>query len=310
MRDPYQLLGVSRTASEAEIKKAYRRLAKAHHPDQNQGDSKAQARFSEVNQAYEVVGDKEKRAKFDRGEIDGDGKPRFAGMGSGAGGFRSGPQGFEFHSGQGAGPRRGAAGFDPSDLFADLFGSMRGAAHPHPPPRGADAGLTLSVPLKEAILGGKARLKLPSGKAIDLTIPPATEDGQTMRLKGQGLPSASGGEAGDALVTIHVEPHPLFKRDGGDLRLDLPITLDEAVLGAKVRVPTLEGPVDLAIAAGSNSGRTLRLRSKGAFTGTMRGDLLVKLIVMLPQGDEALTLLAENLRSQHSYRVRGDEFDS
>lgn len=316
MRDPYQVLGVSRTASEAEIKKAYRRLAKAHHPDQNQGDSKAASRFSEVNQAYEIVGDQTKRAQFDRGEIDGDGKPRFAGMGAGPGGGRQNANHFEFEFGPGGpagrGGRRGGPGFDPSELFADLFGSMRGGGgaagfYPQNAPKGNDAALKLRISLAEAVLGGKKRIEVPSGKSLDVTIPPGTVEGQTIRLKGQGFATPHG-ENGDLLLTLSIDQHPLFHIDGHDLRLDLPVSLDEAVLGAKVRVPTLDGAVDVTIAPGSNSGRILRLRGKGAGKPGTRGDLFVKLLVILPEDDSGLLRLAEELREKRPYRVRRPDF--
>ena len=311
MRDPYQILGVSRTASEADIKKAYRRLAKTHHPDQNTSDSKAAARFSEINQAYEIVGDKAKRAQFDRGEIDGDGKPRFAGMGAGPGGARTSSSSFDFDAMRGA--RRGGPGFDPNDLFSDLFGAMRGhapgqsSAHA-PPTRGTDAQLSVSVPFADAILGGKARITLPSGKSLDVAIPAGTSHGQTMRLKGQGYPSPVGGPAGDALVTIDVRPHPVLRLDGIDLRLELPVTLDEAVLGAKIRVPTLEGAVDITIPGGSNSGTTLRLRAKGAPKGSSRGDLFVTLRVVLPENPAALESVCEEIRARAPYSVRSKDY--
>ncbi|MBX9620215.1 MAG: J domain-containing protein [Hyphomicrobiales bacterium] len=309
MRDPYQILGINRSAPEAEIKKAYRRLAKAHHPDQNQGDTKAAARFSELNQAYEILSDKGKRAQFDRGEIDGEGKPRFAGMGAGQGGGRQGPQGFEFEFGPGAGMRGGrrGGGVDPSDIFSDLFGSMRGGPQGPPPQRGADAHVKVSVPFAEAVIGAKRRIDLPTGKSLDVAIPAGTLDGQTIRLKGQGYGSANG-PPGDGLVTIAVLPHALFRLDGADIRIDLPITLDEAVLGAKVRVPTLEGPVDITIAPQSNSGRTLRLRGKGAPAGSSRGDFLVRLVVILPEQSNALSQLAEEIRTKQPYSVRGHDF--
>lgn len=317
MSDPYRILGVNRQADETEIKKAFRRLAKAHHPDQNKADAKAAQRFSEINQAYEILSDKEKRARFDRGEIDGEGKPRFAGMGAGgfggnAGGFRQGAHGFDFEFGPGGGGRggrRGQAGFEAGDIFSDLFGAMRGGgAHAGSPPRGTDMALKVNISLAEAVFGGKKRIELPTGKALDVNIPAGTSDGQTIRLKGQGFPAA-GGENGDALLTIQIEPHPLFRIDGADLRLDLPIGIDEAVLGAKVRVPTLDGPVDLTIAPGSNSGRVLRLRGKGAMKNGGRGDLYVKLMVTLPEGDPALKRLAEDLRARQVPLPRGREFD-
>jgi DnaJ-class molecular chaperone len=314
MRDPYDILGVSKGASESDVKKAFRKLAKQHHPDQNQNDPKAQAKFAEINQAYEILGDKEKRAKFDRGEIDADGKPRFAGFE----GFGDAPRGgrtFEFEFGQGgARPRggRGAGtpGFDPSDLFADLFGAASGrGARPSGPgagfAKGPDSSATLTVSFVDAARGTKTRVRLPTGKDVEVTVPPGTANGTTMRLRGQGYTPPGGGEPGDVLLTVVVDPHPLFKPDGLDLRLDLPITIDEAVLGGKVRVPTLDGQVELSVPPGSNSGRTLRLKGKGLPNAAGPGDLYVTLRVVLPEGDPDLHAFAEALRQRGSYGVRG-----
>ncbi len=292
MRDPYDVLGVAKTASAGEIKKAYRQLAKKFHPDHNKTDPKAKERFAEINSAYEIVGDDEKKGKFDRGEIGADGKPRahgFEGFGAGPGGFARGPAGpggahFEFNAG-GAG---GHAGFDPSDIFADLFGAgaRRGRAAPR---RGADVVATANVPLESAALGGSARVALPGGRMVDVKIPAGVDDGQQIRLRGQGHPGPVGGEAGDALVTVKILPHPYFRVEGRDLRLDLPVTLYEATLGAKVAAPTLSGKVELSIPPGSNGGRVLRLRGKGlpAADGKPAGDLYVSLKLMAPEAPDA-----------------------
>jgi DnaJ-class molecular chaperone len=319
MRDPYRVLGVGKDASQAEVKKAYRKLAKQHHPDQNPNDPKAKERFAEINTAYEIVGDEKKRAQFDRGEIDAEGKPRHPGFegfaqGAGPGGFRrsaGGGQHFEFNFGG------GGAGFDAADIFADLFGArgggggrsgFGGAGRQMQEP-GADVALEASIPLETAIHGGKARVLMPSGKTLEVNIPAGVEEGKQIRLRGQGQPSPTGGPAGDALVTVRFEKHGLFRIEGRDLRLDLPITLYEAVLGANVEAPTLSGKVELTLPPHSNSGRTLRLRGKGlpASGGLAAGDLLVTLRIVLPDGANAeLEELARRMRSDNSYDPRGE----
>src|SRR3954451_5116528 len=271
MRDPYEVLGVAKTASAGEVKKAFRRLAKKHHPDQNKNDPKAQAKFAEVNTAYEILGDEKKRAEFDRGEIDAEGKPRHSGFDGFPGGFRrSGGPGqaehFEFHFGGGnpfgRGGRSSTSNIDPSDFLADLFGGFGGGAgagtraqgRAGAPPRGSDVAATVEVPLADAVKGGKVVVRLPSGKRLEVAIPAGIEEGQQIRLKGQGEPSVAGGPAGDAIVTIHIGKHPQLRIDGRDLRLDLPITLYEALLGGKVEAPTLDGQVELTIPPHSNGG--------------------------------------------------------
>ncbi len=325
MRDPYQVLGVSKTASEAEIKSAFRKLAKKLHPDANKHDPKAASRFAELNAAYEIVGDEDKRKAFDRGEIDAEGKPRFQGFeGFGAqpgGGFRRGPGGAQFESFNfgpdgfqrtgGAGGFRGGGGFE--DILRDMFGSAaRGrGAHFEPedfgtPATGQDLHAALTVTLPEAAKGAKKRVHLPTGKDIEVKIPAGIASGQTIRLKGQGWPSATG-KAGDALITVNVAPHLLFKPDGADLRLDLPITLYEAALGGKVRVPTLDGAVELAIPAGTNSGRTFRLKGKGLKAKSGAGDLLATVRIMLPERkDEAFNELMKTWRDAKPYDPRED----
>jgi DnaJ-class molecular chaperone len=310
MRDPYVILGVSKSASADEIKKAYRKLAKKFHPDQNKTDPKAKEKFAEANSAYEILGDEKKKAQFDRGEIDAEGKPRgYEGFGAGAGpgGFRrqAGPGGdFEFNFGGGGG--RGGAGFDPSDIFEGLF-SGRGRGGPRAAPKGEDLGGTVTVPLEKAALGGDARVILPNGRTLDVKVPAGIEDGKQIRLKGQGNPSPYGGEAGDALVTVRIARHPHFKIEGRDLRLDLPITLYEAVLGGKVEARTLTGAVELTVPPNSSSGRTLRLRGKGlpATGATPAGDLLVSLKIVLPDAiDPELESLMKRWRDARPYRPR------
>ena len=295
MADLYSQLGVKRDASEAEIKKAYRKLAKELHPDRNKDNPAAADRFSKVTHAYDILTDKDKRAQYDRGEIDEEGNPRApfgfgAGAGGQSGGFR-GANGMEFEFGGeagdiselfdtilgGAGGRRSGRGFGG---FGG-FGGRRSA----PPQRGADVAYRLEVPFEDAARLAEQRVTLGSGKTLDIKLPPAVEDGTRIRLAGQGQ-SGPGGN-GDAIVTIAIRPHRFFRRDGDHIRLDLPVSLDEAVLGAKVRVPTVDGPVMLSIPRGSSSGKVLRLKGKG-FTakGGQRGDQLVTLMVEVPDDPE------------------------
>lgn len=300
MRDPYDVLGVPKSASAADIKKVYRQLAKKFHPDRNKDDVKAKERFAEINSAYEIVGDEKKKAQFDRGEIGADGKPRgFEGFGAGAGGgprgWRTGAGGpggdqhFEFHFGGDAPGGRG--GFDPSDIFSELFGGARRRAGPQPSARGEDVVATATVPLETLAKGGVARVILPSGRTLEVKIPAGMEDGKQIRLRGQGAAGAPGGEPGDAIITVKGAAHPYFKVDGHDLRLDLPVTVYEAALGAKIAAPTLDGKVELTVPPGSTSGRVLRLRGKGlpATDSKAAGDLYVALKVMLPESVDAET---------------------
>jgi DnaJ-class molecular chaperone len=330
MRDPYEVLGVARSASAADIKSAFRRLAKKLHPDANKHDPKAASRFAELNAAYEIVGDKDKRKAFDGGEIDAEGKPRFQGFEGfgrqpGAGGFgqQGGFETFTWGSegGHAAGGRAGARGFGGfEDILKDVFGA-RGAAgraragggvHFEPEDFGVGSGggrdisAALSITLPEAAKGVSKRVQLPTGKEVEVKIPAGLDEGQQIRLKGQGLPGP-GGRTGDLLITVSVTPHPLFQRDGADLRLDLPVTLYEAVLGAKVRVPTLEGTVELAIPAGTNSGRTFRLKGKGFPGKERKGDLLANVRIVLPEGhDRDLDELMRKWRETKPYDPRKD----
>lgn len=322
MRDPYMVLGVSKSADTAEIKKAFRKLAKKYHPDQSR-EAKAAEKFAEANSAYEILGDEKKRAAFDRGEIDAEGKPRFTGFE----GFEAGGPGFGRRTHAGGGPgfehfefnlggRPGAQGFDPSDLFSDLFGGAagpgrRGGARGAggPAPRGEDVTASVTISLAEAVSGTTTRVTLPTGRTLDVAVPAGIEDGKAIRLKRQGQPSPYGGEAGDALITVRIAKHPFFRVEGRDLRLDLPIALYEAVLGAKINVPTLESKVELAVPAGSNGGRTLRLRGKGLPNPPQgsRGDLLVTLRIVLPdEPDSELTSLMRKWESQKPYNPRGE----
>lgn len=299
MADPYQTLGVARGASEADIKKAYRKLAKELHPDRNKDNPKAAERFSQVTNAYDLLSDKDKRARFDRGEIDGDGNPAMPfgfGQGgprpggAGGGGFRT--QDFDFGGG-GGGP-------DVGDIFEGLFGGRGGGGFASgfgrrsaPPQKGANLAYKLRVPLIDAATLAPQRVTLGDGKTIDLKLPAGVEDGTQMRLTGKGEPGPGG--AGDAIVTIEVEPHRFFTRDGDDIRLDLPVTLKEAVLGGAVKVPTVEKAVMLTVPAGSSSGKTLRIKGRGFHKkGGGRGDQLVTLMVDVPADDAALRAFVED----------------
>ncbi|HAD16500.1 DnaJ domain-containing protein [Qipengyuania citrea] len=292
MADPYSTLGIARNASEKDIKSAYRTLAKELHPDRNKDNPNAAERFSQVTNAYDLLSDKDKRAQFDRGEIDGDGNPAnpFAGMGGG-GGFRpnGGQRGYRTEDFQGFGGEE----VDLGDIFEGLFGGRGprgGAGGPfggaqqqrrQPPQKGADIGYKLRVPFTDAATLKDQRITLADGKTIDLKLPKGVEDGTQMRLKGKGQQGPGG--AGDGLVTIAIDRHKVYRREGDDVRLDLPITLDEAVNGGKVRVPTVDGPVMMTIKAGTDSGTVLRLKGKG-FTrkNGSRGDQLVTLEIHLP----------------------------
>ncbi|WP_423141279.1 DnaJ C-terminal domain-containing protein [Parablastomonas sp. CN1-191] len=316
MADPYSTLGVARGASEKDIKSAYRKLAKELHPDRNTANPKAAERFSEVTRAYDLLSDKDKRAQFDRGEIDADGNPAMPfgyGGGGGGGGFGGGFPGGQRGGFEGFG---GQDGPDISDIFEGLFGGRGGGMgggmggmgggmgsgpRARPAPRGANAQYRLNVSLTDAATRATQRITLADGKTIDLKLPAGVEDGTQMRLAGKGEQGPGG--RGDALVTIHVQSHPFLRRDGDALRLDLPIALDEAVHGAKVRVPTAEGPVMLTVAPGSSSGRTLRLKGKGMSRkdGT-RGDQLVTLQIQLPDSDADLASRLEGWRDPRDLR--------
>jgi len=299
--DPYKELGVSRGASADEIKKAFRKLAKELHPDKNPGNREADERFKRVTAAFDLLGDAEKRAKFDRGEIDADGREQFRGFGGGA---RGGAGGNPF--GQGGSQRGGFENIDLDELFGGMFGGGARAGGPRGgfSARGQDVKATLEISLEDSISGATRRIQFSDGRTLDVTIPKGAADGQVIRLRGQGAPGAAGrSEAGDALITLKIGPHPVFQRDGADLTMDLPVTLSDAVLGGKVPVRTPEGTVSMTIPPGSNSGRVLRLKGRGAFLGGKRGDLLAKLMIQLPESsDEGLTRLAQDLRDRGAYR--------
>lgn len=332
MRDPYDVLGVAKTASEAEIKSAYRKLAKLWHPDQKPDDPKAKEKFAELGTANEILSDKDKRGQYDRGEIDAEGKPRFQGFAGGAGGgpwgpgARAGGRGgrnahFEFDLGGapfggGRGRRRArAAEAGEEDIIEEILGAFGGGRRPRAqdpfgaggePPRGEDFRAEITVPFRDWALGAKQRVRLPTGKELEVAIPAGIEDGKTIRLKGQGLPSGFGGPAGDALITVKVAPDPVFQAEGKDVRVEAQVTLYEAVLGAKVRVPTLGGAVEMTVPAGSDGTRTLRLRGKGVQAKSGAGDLLVTVRIVLPKGGDArLTEYAEAMKANAPYEPRG-----
>jgi DnaJ-class molecular chaperone len=302
MADLYSVLGIPRTADAAAIKRAYRKLAKELHPDKNKDDPKLADRFKQVTQAYEILSDAGKKAQYDRGEIDEQGNPRFAGFG-GAGGAGGGFRGAGARPGPGPGSRDFDFDFggDPSDLFSELFGRASGrqpggggfGGYRPPPSRGADVNYRLTVPFADAALARTVRLALRNGKTIELAIPKGSEDGQQVRLAGQGEPGPAG--PGDAIVAIIIQPDARFIRDGADLRTDIPVPLEAAVLGGKARVPTPEGEVMASIAPGTSSGKLLRLKGKGwtRKDGT-RGDLLARVMIELPAGPD----LAEFLRAR------------
>lgn len=289
MADPYSTLGVAKSASDAEIKSAYRKLAKELHPDKNKDNPKASEKFSDATKAYDLLSDKKKRAQYDRGEIDADGNPAMPfGYGGGGGGFRGDP--------------RGQGGFgndsaDFGDIFEGLFGG-RGGGGPFggfggrsaPPPKGANVAYRLSVSFIDAATQAPQRITLADGATIDLKLPAGVESGTQMRLAGKGQPGPGG--TGDGIVTITIKDHPFYERDGANIRLDLPVTLNEAVKGARIKVPTVDGPVMLSIPAGSSSGKVMRLKGKGfSQKSGGRGDQLVRLMVDLPADDEALIRL-------------------
>jgi DnaJ-class molecular chaperone len=298
MADLYSELGVARSATEADIKKAYRKLAKELHPDRNKDNPKSAERFSKVTRAYDILTDQDKRARYDRGEIDEEGNPRmpfgYGGSGSaGAGG--GGSRRPDFDMGETA---------DLSDIFEGLFGGAQGRSGPGgfggfggarraPPQRGADVAYRLPVSFADAATLKEQRVTLGSGKTIEIKLPKGVEEGTKIRLAGQGEQGAGGN--GDAIVTIHITPHRYFTRDGDNIRLDLPVTLDEALLGAKVKVPTVDGAVILSVPPGSTSGKVLRLKGKG-FTGKSgtRGDQLVTLMVDVPADDVELRSFIES----------------
>jgi DnaJ-class molecular chaperone len=334
MRDPYEVLGVDRKATAADIKSAYRRLAKKLHPDANKNDPKAATRFAELNAANELLADEDKRKAFDRGEIDAEGKPRFqgfagAGAGPGAGfgtggfggdggfeNFSFGPEGFTRATRRGrgnAGAGGGGGNFGGfEDILREAFGGAarggrgnRSTFEPEDFGVGADVQAEMSVSLLDAANGATQRLHLPNGKDVDVKIPVGIMSGQHIRLKGQGMAGQAG--PGDLLITVTFAPHPVFTLDGTDVRLDLPVTLYEAALGAKVRVPTLDKPVEITVPPWTSSGRTFRLKGKGFPAKAGRGDLLATTRIVLPEkSDPELEALMTKWRTEKSYDPRKD----
>jgi len=296
MSDPYDVLGVKRDASQDDIKKAYRKLAKQLHPDTHPGDAKIEERFKQVSAAYTILSDPEMRARFDRGEVDASGQER--------GGFH-----FDQSSG---GPGGFAGGFNVEDILGDLFGGRFGGGAPGGRTggmraRGQDVSYAIKIDFLEAAKGGSRRVTLEGGRTLDINIPAGIGDGQTIRLKGQGHAGLGGGPAGDALIKVDVEPHPVFTRDGDAVRMELPVTLAEAVLGAKVEVPTVDGPVTMTVPPGSSSGDTLRLKGKGLkrAKSSSRGDQFVRVKLVLPaKPDPQLTELVREWSAEHPYTVR------
>lgn len=337
MRDPYSVLGVSKDADEKAIKSAYRRLAKKYHPDSNQGDASAKDRFAEANTAYEILGDKDKRAQFDRGEIDASGKETFKGFqGGGFGGSRDPFGGFKGFGGfsRRAGGAPGGDNMSAEDILSEIFkqhkfdpnegggpfagaatggarakagGSARAGAQQ---PRGADVQGVAQITLEDLAAGRKVRVSLPNGRTVDAKIPAGATDGQTIRLKNLGAAGPTGA-VGDALIKIEIKPHAIFKREGDNLRLDVPITLYEAVLGAKVKIPTISGKVQIGIPPGTSSGKNFRIKGKGLpKAGGGEGDLYASVKIMLPEsGDSGLEALMRDWRDVKQYRVRGEEFE-
>lgn len=299
MRSPYDILGVSPSASDGDIRKAFRKLAKKYHPDMAPGDKAAEARFKEINAAYELLSDPDKRARFDHGEIDAEGHETFAHAYSAAGGGHgfqgnpwNGPGGGSYHFSFGGGGGE--------DLFDHLFGERFGGGGPFGRAAGQDQRHRVVVDFADAALGAVKRITL-GGRVLDVAIPAGLTDGQTLRLKGQGEPGAGGGPAGDLLIEVSVTPHRLFTRKGNDIHLDLPITLAEAVAGGKVTVPTLTGHVSVKVPSGSNNGTVLRLKGKGI----KGGDQYVTLRIALPEViDKDLEDFITRWSADHPYDPR------
>ncbi len=309
MADPYATLGVARGASEAEIKKAYRKLAKELHPDKNKDNPKATERFSAVTSAYDLLTDKDKRAAFDRGDIDGDGnaKSPFGAGGFGGGNPFGGAGGFRAQAGPGGGQHFefGGEGVDLNDLLGGMFGGggVRGGFGRQAQPKGANINYRLSVPFEDAARLKPQRITLADGATIDLKLPNGVESGTQMRLAGKGRPGPGGN--GDSVVTIEITPHAFYAREGDNVRLDVPVALHEAVQGGPIRVPTVEGPVMLNIPRGATSGKVLRLKARG-FTAKdgVRGDQLVRILIDLPPDDVELAKFTEQWRDKRDLRHR------
>lgn len=310
MRNLYTILGVPKTATAAEIKKAYRKLAKELHPDLHPGDEKVAEKFKEVSAAYAILGDEKDRGRYDRGEIDENGAER---------GYGAGFQNARTHrrrAGPGAGAEADFSGFGSGfseDFFADIFSNLRGGrggagaeSFGPVPQRGSDRIYEVTIDFLDAVKGTKRQMTLENGRTLSVTIPKGVREGQQIRLRGQGGPGVNGGPAGDALIEVKIRPHPHFRQDGNDIHVELPVTLQEAVLGGQVKAPTIDGNVNLTIPPGSNTGKTLRLKGRGIEgPGGARGDQYVRLQVMLPDViDDDLRKAIENWAKTHSYDVR------
>jgi DnaJ-class molecular chaperone len=285
--DPYSALGVQRTATDDEIRRAFRKLAKELHPDVNPNNPAAAERFKRVSAAYEIVGDAARRQAYDRGEIDASGEPRRA------------------YQGAGAGRGSGGADFGFNDIFSDLFG-QRGPRGPGAgfSLRGQDMRYTLDIDFMEAVLGSRKRVTMPEGGQLDLNVPEGVTDGQVLRLKGKGGPGVRGGEPGDALVEIRVRAHPYFKRQGDDILVEIPVTIDEAVLGGRIEVPTAAGRVSLTLPKGTSSGRAFRLKGKGVRNPASgaSGDQIVTVKIVLPETiDDSLAYFLTEWKKKHAY---------
>lgn len=302
MRDPYSVLGVTRSASETEIKAAFRKLAKQYHPDRNSGDARAKEKFAEINNAYEIIGDKAKRGKFDRGEIDAEGKPKapdFEGFSAGGPFGAGGPEGFSFGFGMGGDPRRRGhpGGGGPDDILSDLlrgFGAGGRGARSAPP--GRDITGEVSVALEDLVSGTTKRVTLPGNRQLEVKIPAWIDEGKTIRLTGQGEPGPMGGARGDVLLTVKYLAHPRFSIDGSDLKVRVGVPLADAVLGGTIRVPTLGGEVEMTVPAWTSGGRNFRLRGQGLKAATGRGDLIVGVDLLLPERDDELAALMARKR--------------
>lgn len=298
--DPYKELGVARGASADEVKKAFRKLAKELHPDKNPGDKVSEERFKRITAAFDLLGDAEKRAKYDRGEIDADGREQYRAPPGGGGGRSGGFGGFG-----GSGGRGGFEDIDLEELFGAFGGGGRTAGRGGfggGAGKGQDVRATLDISLEDSIAGTTRRIQFSDGRTLDVTIPKGASEGQVIRLKGQGAPGR-GGQAGDALIELKIAPHPVFKRDGADLTMDLAVSVPDAVLGGKIQVPTPEGAVMMTIPKGSNSGKMLRLKGRGAYAGAKRGDLVARLVVTLPETpDDELIRFATEWRDKRPYK--------
>jgi DnaJ-class molecular chaperone len=307
-RDPYQELGVSRGASADEIRKAFRKLAKANHPDTNPNNKEAEERFKRVSGAFDILGDVTKRKKFDAGEIDADGRETARGFAGGGGPWGAAPEG-GFGGGRGGQYRSESfEGVDLGDILGEMFGGARGGRSGGAgggfggfSQRGSDVRAKLEIDLEDAIRGGKRRISFSDGRTIDVTIPKGAQEGQTLRLKGQGAPGRGG--AGDAMIELSIAPHAIFRREGGDLVMDVPVTAYDAVLGGKVEAPTPDGNVTLTIPKGANTGTRLRLKGRGLSDAQgKRGDLFARLVVTLPETpDPNLEGFAEIWRRERPY---------